>query len=235
VEKTDRALIVMARAPVPGAVKTRLAAALGDRQTAALYGCFVRDTMEKLQTLSDAQVIVYHAPCRPVEASLLGDLLPPGTPLRPQRGAAFGDRMRVALEECDGFDRRILIGTDSPSLPPRFVHDAFQALERCDVVLGPATDGGYYLLGVQRAHPELFQDIDWSTSAVLAQTAARCRQARLRLALLPPWYDVDEIDDLNFLLGHTRALAQAGQECPCRHTCEMLNGPLAGRLAGLSR
>ena len=120
-----------------------------------------------------------------------------------------------------------MIGTDSPSLPCHLVAQAFGALGDSDVVLGPAADGGYYLIGVTRPHPGLFQGIQWSTSVVLSQTVARCRELGLRLATLPVWYDIDEIDDLHFLRGHAAALTQSGQPCPCPSTRELLPELLA--------
>jgi rSAM/selenodomain-associated transferase 1 len=239
VRAVERALIVLARAPVPGKVKTRLTEHLGPEQTARLYACFVRDTLAKLTALPQTSVRVYHTPGPPEEVRALESILPPGVPLRSQGGRTFGDRLFNALHDCAQYPRTVLVGTDSPTLPTELVVQAFDALRDHEVVLGPATDGGYYLLGVREAAPRLFQDISWSTSVVFAQTVERCRELGLRQALLPPWYDVDEPDDLNFLRGHVLALEAAGGECPCPYTCALLAelfAPVATRfpLSGLS-
>ena len=111
--------------------------------------------------------------------------------------------------------------TDSPTLPPAFVEQAFAELERADVVLGPATDGGYYLLGCRRL-PPIFDGIAWSGSRVLAETVARLSDPAWRLAVLPPWYDVDTPDDWQMLRGHLAALLRAGVDPDLPHTLELL-------------
>ncbi|NCO43231.1 MAG: hypothetical protein AUJ96_27835 [Armatimonadetes bacterium CG2_30_66_41] len=218
----ERRLIVLARPPVPGKVKTRLSEHLGPEQTARLYACFVRDTLGKLVTLVHTHVAVYHTPGSPEEVRTLESILPPGVPLRPQRGHTFGARLSDALGDCAQCSATVLVGTDSPTLPAELVHQAFDALRHRDIVLGPATDGGYYLLGARAAAPNLFRGIRWSTSAVLAQTVERCRELGLRPAALPPWYDVDEPDDLDVLRGHLLALEAAGEQCPCPYTSALL-------------
>ena len=112
----------------------------------------------------------------------------------------------------------VLVGADSPTLPVSFVEQAFQELERCEVVLGPATDGGYTLIGFTGYYPNLFDNIAWGTSAVLGETVARVSDAGLRLALLPPWYDVDTLDDWRMLRGHLAALRRSGVDPGVPHT-----------------
>jgi glycosyltransferase A (GT-A) superfamily protein (DUF2064 family) len=101
------------------------------------------------------------------------------------------------------------IGTDSPTLPRQHVEDAFKALDRADVVLGPAADGGYYLIGCRRL-PPIFTGIAWSSATALADTIARLDDPSWQLALLPPWYDVDTPDGWAMLHGHVAALRRAG-------------------------
>jgi glycosyltransferase A (GT-A) superfamily protein (DUF2064 family) len=110
----------------------------------------------------------------------------------------------------DGAERVVLVGSDSPSLDPTIVISAFLCLESRDLVLGPATDGGYYLVGAREAVPPIFEGINFGTPAVLGQTIDRLRDTGLSLAVLPPWYDVDTADDLRMLAGHVRALRRAG-------------------------
>src|SRR5262249_22645248 len=96
----------------------------------------------------------------------------------------------------------VLVGSDSPTLPTAFIEQAFAALDRAAVVLGPATDGGYYLVGCARHLPSIFREVDWGTSHVLQQTVARFADTAWRLAVLPPWYDVDTLADWQMLRGH---------------------------------
>jgi len=103
-----------------------------------------------------------------------------------------------------------MLGADSPTLPVQFVEDAFQALLTYDVVIGPAMDGGYYLIGLGPSRVRIFDDIPWSTSRVLEATIARIRAASVRLALLAPWYDIDTLDDWHMARGHVAAMRQAG-------------------------
>ena len=124
----------------------------------------------------------------------------------------LGQRLRVFFEHARslGCSRIVAIGTDSPTLPTDWVEQSFHLLASNDVVLGPAFDGGYYLVGTSNECLTIFDDIPWSTSRVLETTIARVREASARLALLPPWYDVDTVDDWNMLRGHVLALRQAG-------------------------
>jgi hypothetical protein len=116
----------------------------------------------------------------------------------------------ISAELTEGAGRVVLIGSDSPTLDPSHVVSAFLCLEHKDVVLGPATDGGYYLVGARVPVPELFADIPWSTPQVLARSVAALRAAGRSLAVLPPWYDVDTPESWDLLAGHLAALRLAG-------------------------
>src|SRR5207247_7996159 len=113
-------------------------------------------------------------------------------------------------------------GTDSPTLPLAFIKQAFHALEGSDVVLGPATDGGYYLVGCARRLPPIFDGIEWSNAHVLDQTVRRLADPGWRLALLPPWYDVDTPQSWAMLQGHVAALRRAGEDLGIPHTLALL-------------
>jgi rSAM/selenodomain-associated transferase 1 len=110
----------------------------------------------------------------------------------------------------EGAERIVLLGADSPTVPPAFVDEALEQLKQADVVLGPAVDGGYYLLGCARRLPPIFDRIAWGGQSVLAETVARLSDPSWRLALLPPWYDVDTLDDWQLLRGHLLAMRRAG-------------------------
>jgi rSAM/selenodomain-associated transferase 1 len=148
---------------------------------------------------------------------------PPGTVLVPVSGADIGVCLNQALNHllAEGYPRAIALNADGPSLPAAYLRQAFAGLDSADVVLGPNDDGGYYLIGLARLYPELFQDIEWSTERVTAQTLARAEALGLSVALLPPWYDVDTAADLDRLrtdlaelpadaLPHTRRFFDAG-------------------------
>ena len=125
----------------------------------------------------------------------------------------LGTRMQQFFEYAFeyGAHQVILIGSDSPTLPKRFINDAFDSLSRCDVVLGPASDGGYYLIGQSGRSRSLFDNVEWSTPAVLSQSISRIHAASATLELLPPWYDVDDLNSVQMLKGHLEGLAASGK------------------------
>jgi uncharacterized protein len=198
------ALAVMAKAPRPGKVKTRLSPPLTPDQASSLNVCFIRDTTENIQQVTDgsrsAGIMVY----TPIgdEAAFDG-LLPANFQLLGQRGDSFGERLLHAAEDlfACGFSAVCLIDSDSPTMPQGALSQAVGLLARVGdrVVLGGSDDGGYYLIGVKRMHPRLFAQIDWSTERVLEQTLDRAREIGLETALLPTWYDVDDAATLERL------------------------------------
>lgn len=213
-------LILFAKPPLPGRVKTRLAQSLGDEGAARLYACFLRDAAETARALRemrpDVSLVCEWALERgeSLEELPLTDWLPGAFLHRAQTGADLGGRMAAALGRCLAFGRRAaLIGTDFPDLPHEVLHDAFENLESRDkprVTLGPAADGGYYLIGMNRFSPEIFTGIPWSTSGVLSRTLERADALGAGTSLLPEWRDVDDADDLEALKGrlsrdHSRA------------------------------
>ncbi len=132
--------------------------------------------------------------------------------LVPQAVGDLGVRLATFLsaELAAGAGSVVILGSDSPTVPLDYVEQAFAELERADVVLGPATDGGYYLVGCARRLPPIFDGIAWSGPDVLGQSVARLSDSAWRLALLPPWYDVDTLEDWQMLRGHLAALRRAG-------------------------
>jgi len=194
----------MAKAPSAGSVKTRLTPPLTYEEASMLSACFLRDTANNIQSLGAAQrahgVIVY----TPVTASeAFNGLVPAGFQLLAQRGESLGDRLLNATKDllARGYDSACLINSDSPTLPPAILASAIEALEPDGdrLVLGPAEDGGYYLIGLKSAHPILFDRIFWSTSEVLAHTIERARHISLEVVMLPRWYDVDDAATLDRL------------------------------------
>ena len=188
------ALAVMAKAPKPGRVKTRLSPPLTLDQTAALNICFLKDTTANLATIPRSAGLISYTPVG--DEALFDGILPETFGLVAQRGDGFGERLLYAAEDIlgIGYGAVCLIDSDSPTVPAAAFLQAVEALQRSGdrVVLGPSHDGGYYLIGLKKAHAEPFQRITWSTGAVLEETIERCRDARLEVVLLPTWYDVDD-------------------------------------------
>ena len=191
------ALAVMTKAPLAGASKTRLTPPLTTNEAARLSACFLRDTCDNIADVCLDGNIDGVAVYTPLGAEdFFNNLLPASFGLLSQRSNSFGDRLFHAAEDLisSGYDSLCLIDSDSPSLPPAFLRAAVSALARPGdrVVLGPAKDGGYYLIGLKKAHRRLFENVEWSTSRVLAQTIARAHEIKLPAILLPPWFDVDD-------------------------------------------
>ena len=213
-------IILFAKAPWPGKVKTRLLGACTPQEAAELYRVFLLDSAALLRS-SGAQLKV--VACEPPEAQgeLAGLLGGEGLVFVPQPQAGLGERL-ARLFACafdQGMERVVALGSDSPSLPAAYVEEALALLGEREVVLGPSTDGGYYLIGLRRPAPELFAGIAWSTGQVLAQTLERL--GGRSLGLLPMWYDVDTPQDAGLLKVHLEALARSGSACG-RHTWGVL-------------
>lgn len=211
-----RVLGLFAKWPAPGAGKTRLA--VGDPVWGARVArAFLLDMVDRLALVGARRVLVFApADAGPEFAALVGerfDLTPQGEGDLGQRLAGF-----VEQELRGGARAVVVVGTDSPTLPLAYIERAFAELEQADVVLGPAFDGGYYLVGCGPRRPPVFDKVAWSTSRVLADTVAALADPRWRLALLPPWYDVDTPDDWAMLCGHLAALHRAGLDPGVPHT-----------------
>jgi hypothetical protein len=157
------------------------------------------DTLALVGRLQGADRVIAFAP--PDAQGYFRKLAPNGFRLVPQKGEDLGQRLANALgHHLDlGYRRVVIMNSDGPTLPLACLEEAFSGLEDADITLGPSYDGGYYLIGMQRLHTELFQGISWSTELVLAQTLDKCRESGLRVHCLPKWYDVDVGADLDRL------------------------------------
>jgi rSAM/selenodomain-associated transferase 1 len=194
------AVAIMAKAPRPGAVKTRLCPPLLPAEAAALYRCFLLDKIAAVKTLVGARPVVAFTPD---DARAEFAALAPDFTLVPQRGPDLGARLRATLAGLltAGYPGAIAVDSDTPTLPRGFLQEAVDCLSRPgpDVVLGPTEDGGYYLIGVRAAHRVLFDGVPWSTSAVLEVTLRQAAAAGLQTVCMPAWFDVDTPDDLRRL------------------------------------
>ncbi len=209
IEACRSALILFAKDPVEGRVKTRLGSLLDPKTTLNLYLHFLDDSIAKIHAVTDVERFIgvasepqtgyfeklsYHPPAR----------------LFVQEGEDLGQRMRQAFEDRfrEGYERVVIIGADSPTLPTGYIEQAL--LSEKQVVIGPSTDGGYYLIGMRGKVTELFTDIDWGTGSVLADTLKILQKQGVPAELLPVWYDVDLPEDLRFLKTHLEWMAHAG-------------------------
>jgi len=193
-------VLLFLRAPERGRVKTRLAASLGDDSALALYRLFVEDILETLSRTGYPFILYGHP------AENIGQIsiwLGPDLSCRPQTGGDLGRRMANAFSDvfAGGYDEVVLIGSDIPDLPSRIIRDAFSALGQEGAALGPAEDGGYYLIAFRKSafRPAVFDDISWGTETVLAQTLSAFEKNGIPVRLLERWRDIDTILDLSAL------------------------------------
>lgn len=209
-QRADGALIIFAKAPVPGQVKTRLCPPLTPDEAATLHGSFVLDTLErtKLAVSKLRLPLDRFLACAPAASHVFFKIMEErhGVSLIDQAGEDLGMRMHQAFTQmfARGYRRVILVGTDVPSLPLAHYQQALAALATHGLVLGPAQDGGYYLIGLTRAVPELFSEIPWSTDQVFIQTRDKAERLHLKAACLPPWRDIDTIQDVQALIEESR-------------------------------
>lgn len=220
------AIIFFIKAPVPGRVKSRLATALGDDTALSLYRAFVLDMLETIERTGIPYSVFVDPPdAVPAVSSWLGQ----HRRILPQRGSDLGERMANAFRGifAAGAEHATLIGSDIPDLPIEILHQAMDALERHDAVIGPAQDGGYYLIGFRRTGflPSVFSNMTWSVPDVFARTMQFFRQVNTAVHVLPPWQDVDTAEDLRELLRRSRNTACASSRT-ARHL-EMISDTLS--------
>jgi len=198
-------ILLFVKAPLRGLVKSRLAAVLGQDSALELYRTFVLDILASIEKSGVPCRICYHpADSGKIVMNWLGNHLQ----YLPQEGRDIGERMERAFRQAfsEGASGAVLIGGDIPDLPPKLLNDAFASLSKNGAVIGPAKDGGYYLIGFRSDtfFPDIFRGIVWSTDTVLSRTLQIFERAHHKVSLLPPWSDVDTIDDLKDLMSRNR-------------------------------
>ncbi len=194
-------LLVFARLPEHGRVKTRLAQSIGDDRALAIYEAMLRDRLASIgQSNAETEIEIVWAPSENANGEVLtrafGDF-----PTAMQTGRSLGDRLSMSFSERFFFhatEKIIAIGVDDPQLPRDLIDHAFGLLDSCEWVIGPASDGGYYLIGCRASafDSDVFQDIDWGTSSVFASTLAKIRDWQNCVAVLPLRHDIDVLEDL---------------------------------------
>lgn len=221
------AVSIVCKTPGVGGGKSRLRPLLGAEMAQRLSACFIRDVAAALEAVPEAlgrQLYALFSPAGSEE--VLRALLPPPWTLVLRQEASVGIVLQASMAAflAAGHDCAIMVNGDSPTLPAEFVEQAIAALREPGdrVVLGPARDGGYYLVGLKHPHPRLFEDIPWSTPEVLARTLRRADEIGLSVVMLPTWYDVDEPEDFlrlqTELSGQAPGIGAAVTNGPAHHT-----------------
>ncbi len=221
-------MIVFVREPVPYQSKTRLIGSLLPAAATALAGAFALDALSKARQIKSVRLMLAGAASRDATQSPYFRALAKrfGAQLIDQGKGTLGARMARVMAPYVR-DGAVLIGTDTPSLPVRLLQRGVALLSRYPVVLGPSLDGGYYLIGVRGALPDIFRSIRWGGNRVLAHTIARLKRLNVRHQLAPAWYDVDRPGDLSLLAAHlSRMLNSRGRRAndlnPCPATVRLL-------------
>lgn len=200
-----RIILLFVKGPVRGLVKSRLAAGLGQDSALELYRNFVLDTLETVRkTGCEFRIFFHPARTRHTVTALLG----PEYQYIAQEGTDLGQRMEHAFRRAfsDGWRRAVLVGSDIPDLTADVILEAFESLKANDVVVGPAEDGGYYLIGFNDSTfaPRIFSGIEWSTDRVFPETIERLKSRPVRIHFAPRWRDVDTMDDLRALYARNK-------------------------------
>jgi rSAM/selenodomain-associated transferase 1 len=193
-------ILLFIKAPIMGQVKSRLAAVIGKKAAFELYKCFILDIVDTIKKTGQPFKIFFYPPdALAAVTSWLGRRWH----FMPQQGNDLGQRMENAFMRCfsEGFERAVLIGSDLPDLTPSVLHEAISSLAENDVVIGPAPDGGYYLIGFNKGTfmPRLFHGIPWSTETVFQETMTILQDSPLTVHRAPQWNDVDTAEDLKAL------------------------------------
>ena len=194
------AVAIMAKAPQAGKVKTRLCPPFSINEAAELYRCFLLDKIAQVRALTRATPAIAYTPD---EGRTFFEEFASGFVLVPQRGPDLGARLANSFDHlfAGGYAGALLIDSDTPTLPIGFLQQALDLIStpKIDLVLGPSDDGGYYLIGLRKLYPELFERITWSTAQVMPETIRRAEATGLKVTSLPLWFDVDTAEDLERL------------------------------------
>jgi len=195
----DRTLVIMAKAPKPGRVKTRLNSSLPLPAVTDFYRCLLQDTLQLARSLGDVEIAIM---CPSSDVSDMAGLVGDGVRVVAQSGDGLAAALTSVFREFTATGRRVIaFNSDSPHLPPSVLESAFEALITSDLIVGPTHDGGYYLVGARATHPELFEGDGMGTGKALDRLLARASTMQLSVGFSDPFYDVDVADDLVRLAG----------------------------------
>jgi len=195
--QSKSALGILFRIPEFGKVKSRLAAQLGDERALSLYKVMLQQTMQKAKDLRGVEAYGFY------DGNIEAFDNQIGLTLYGQQGKDLGEKMLNAFIRLFalGFNRVCLIGSDSPTVPELYIYNALDLLSEYHLVLGPCQDGGYYLIGLKSAMPELFEGIPWGSGDVLSVTIKKAAVLNISYSMLPAWYDIDTPEDLQSWVG----------------------------------
>lgn len=199
--KNRFALGIIFRIPEYGKVKSRLARQIGHENALAIYTLMLNKTIENVSNLRGVDIYGFYDGDKSKAVDFIKRLC-----AIPQEGKDLGERMLNVIRWLfgKGYDKVILIGADSPDLPLCYIEDAFSRLNHCELVIGPAMDGGYYLIGMNRFLKGLFEGIEWGRNTVAEDTILKAQNNGIKYFLLPYWYDIDDIDGLKRSSGPMR-------------------------------
>ena len=199
----NRTLVIMAKAPRLGSVKTRLAESLSLQAVTVLYRCLLNDTIALAQALDHVEIAIM---CPPSDVDDLSRAVAKTVRVVPQTGQGLAAGLASVFNHfaTSGQQRVIAFNSDSPHLPRSVLEDAFETLAAHDVVVGPTHDGGYYLVGAKASHPTLFAGDGMGTSSALERLLSRARSLELSVGFAAPFYDIDVADDLTRLAEELR-------------------------------
>jgi rSAM/selenodomain-associated transferase 1 len=214
------AIAIMAKAPIPNKVKTRLTPPLSPFEASRLYQCFLLDKIEQVKSIEEAHPFMAYTP--ESSESFFRNIIPPGFSLINQAGKDLGERLSNVSHElfAKGAGKVVLLDSDTPNLPVDNIREGLSRLNEVDVVLGPCEDGGYYLIGMKAFIPEIFSGIPWSTALVTELTLKKVHELGFTVSMLPCWYDVDTENDLRRLM---RDLEFPSNNCFFENTHHLLS------------
>lgn len=208
-------IIIFTKAPIIGKVKTRFQPAITKEVSFKIHTAFVKDMIAKIGAIQGVRKYLFYdfKEGNRVINNLIKGI---GFKVFLQKGKDLGEKMQNALYRImkSDMDKVVIIGTDSPTLPSEYISQAFVVLDKKDTVIGPATDGGYYLIGMKGHICGLFDNIEWGTNKVIRQTLDNVRHKNLSIGVLPPWYDIDTIDDIVYLKDHIELLLLSEEPVP---------------------
>ena len=211
----NNALVLFAKAPIAGEVKTRLQPEITPENSARLQEAMIKDSISLMSEINNVEKIIYFLP---IEKKYVFEKFIDGLPfhLNCQNGIDLGKKMENSFHDLfnKGFFRVVVIGTDSPTLPKEYISKAFIDLNKADLVIGPSIDGGYYLIGFKEKVLPVFSPVEWGSNKVLLQTEELIKKHNLKLSLLPVHYDIDTIEDLRYLKTHLKLLSRSGEHVP---------------------
>ena len=211
----NNALVLFAKAPIAGEVKTRLQPEITPENSARLQEAMIKDSISLMSEINNVEKIIYFLP---IEKKYVFEKFTDGLPfhLNCQNGVDLGEKMANSFHDLfnKGFFRVVVIGTDSPTLPKEYISKAFIDLNNADLVIGPSIDGGYYLIGFKEKVLPVFSPVEWGSNKVLLQTEELIKIHNLKLSLLPVHYDIDTIEDLRYLKTHLKLLSRSGEHIP---------------------